>query len=364
MMKSIIISALSLIAIQTGFADDPNAKFAERKTNSNMNAKSLPYMNSSLGREGYEFAGEETNSYRIYDFYKRQAKFHIKANDSLSLLPAYPDLDGGEFGHWGKYNENGHKDTRWDVMDYGPAMTASYAVDAKKKIGSNVNIILQSGQTVTFSKKTASYYNAWDGRPVFDPHRWGLIRGAGPNKGVQTTDLSSWFTAISKDGKTMSRYLGHFVYGKRAIMQYEIDKTHFYDSASRMENGCYTRTIIASQSETVELPFDLKSLKGWDVKTTGNILVAQKGAKTIVAAAKSFANGKGSLLKPSTKNSSWSATADGFKLYLWEGTAAKASQVISAITQDQHIDSLQKMGQGRSCKLAAAFQRKGHFGKK
>ena len=62
---------------------------------------------------GYEFAGEENNTYRMYDFYKRQAKHHLQKNQELDLLPAYPDLDGGTFGHWGNYSENGHKDLRW-----------------------------------------------------------------------------------------------------------------------------------------------------------------------------------------------------------------------------------------------------------
>ena len=140
-MKFILNSVLIFISFQIAFADDPNAKFAAKKANTK--TASFPYMKTSEGREGYEFATEETNTYRVYDFYKRQAQYHLKANDKLSILPSFPDLDAGQFGHWGKYNENGHKDTRWDIMDYGAAMTASYSVDTKKKIGSNINIILE-----------------------------------------------------------------------------------------------------------------------------------------------------------------------------------------------------------------------------
>ncbi|HAF58431.1 MAG TPA: hypothetical protein DCL00_02480, partial [Opitutae bacterium] len=53
-----------------------------------------PYLDTSKGRAGYEFAGEETNTYRMYDFYKRQAKYHLQKDQELNLLPAYTDLDG------------------------------------------------------------------------------------------------------------------------------------------------------------------------------------------------------------------------------------------------------------------------------
>ena len=131
-MKSLLSSTLIMMLASTSFADDPNAKFVGG--NKSIDSSSYPYMKTSEGREGYKFAGEATNSHRVYDFYKRQAQYHLKANDNLSLLPAFPDLDAGEFGHWGKYNMNGHKDYRWDVMDYGPAMTATYAVDKKRKL--------------------------------------------------------------------------------------------------------------------------------------------------------------------------------------------------------------------------------------
>merc|ERR1712023_563295 len=38
----------------------------------------FPYLATTEGREGYELAGEGTNTYRVYDFYKRQAQHHLK----------------------------------------------------------------------------------------------------------------------------------------------------------------------------------------------------------------------------------------------------------------------------------------------
>jgi len=317
------------------------AKKTAKKT-ANAAPPAFPYLDTSKGREGYELAGEETNTHRMYDFYKRQARHHLKQDRDLALLPAYTDLDGGTFGHWGNYNKNGHKDLRWNDMDYGPALTASYSLDAKKKIGSMLTVRLPSGHTVTFNKNTGGYYNAWAGRPYFNPHRWGLIHGVAVPKGVRAADLRPWFAAAVQDGQTMSRYLGHYQFGKRVVTHYEIGKTRFLDHVSRMDNGCYARTISATRPGAVAFPFDLSGHKDWDITTAGDVLIAKQGAKAIVAAAKSFTNGEAALMAPDRASSRWTApaTADAFKLYFWEGAAAEADAVSSAIQADKKIDTL------------------------
>ena len=127
----------------------------------------FPYLSTSERREGYALADEETNTYRVYDFYKRQAKHHLKQDRELALLPAYPDLDGGTFGHWGNYSKNGHQDLRWNKMDYGPAMAATYSIDKKKKIGGMLSLLIEGGHTVTFNKETGQLLQCLERTPVF-----------------------------------------------------------------------------------------------------------------------------------------------------------------------------------------------------
>lgn len=70
------------------------------------NLSDLPFANTSLGREPHRFAGEDVNRYRIYDFYKRQARWHLE-NPAVreQLLLPFNGLDGGRRGHWGVTNE-------------------------------------------------------------------------------------------------------------------------------------------------------------------------------------------------------------------------------------------------------------------
>ena len=92
---------------------------------------------------------------------------------------------------------------RWNDMDYGPALAATYSIDKKQKVGGMLSILLQSGHTVTFDREKGSYFNAWEGRPYFNPHRWGFIHGVAVPEGTQATDLALVWTASPK-GQTMS----------------------------------------------------------------------------------------------------------------------------------------------------------------
>ena len=63
------------------------------------------HFQTSLGREKHRFEGAPINRYRLYDFYARQAKYHLKAELVPDLLLPYPGLQGGRQGHWGNSNE-------------------------------------------------------------------------------------------------------------------------------------------------------------------------------------------------------------------------------------------------------------------
>jgi len=308
----------------------------------------LPYLATSEGREGYALAGERTNSYRVYDFYKRQAQHHLKQDRDLALLPAYPDLDGGSFGHWGNYNENGHQDLRWNDMDYGPAMAASYSVDRKKKIGGMLSVLTEGGHTVTFNKETGSYYNTWEGRPYFHPHRWGVIHGVAVPEGVPAKDLRPWFPAITQNGNTMTRYLGHYLHGKRVATHYEIGGSRFLDSVSGGEHGMLVRSLVAMDGGAVTLPLNLEDQPDWKVEVAENVIIATREDRTLLVAAKAFAKGEPELLTPVMDAGLWKAPAraEAFTTYFWEGEAAQADAVMASIRGHQKMPALDAWTRG------------------
>ena len=317
----------------------------------------FPYLATTEGREGYELAGEETNTYRVYDFYKRQAQHHLKQDRDLKLLPAYPDLDGGTFGHWGNYSKNGHQDLRWNAMDYGPAMAATYTIDKRNKIGGMLSVLLEGGHTVTFDRETGSYFNAWEGRPYFHPHRWGVIHGVAVPEGITTVDLQPWFTAITKDGETMTRYLGHYLHGKQVVTHYEIGDSRFLDSVSAGEHGAFVRTIVALYSGGggdggVTLPLNLDADSGWELSVDDQLLIGTREERTLILAAKGFSKGEAERLEPSIESGEWKAPAiaetfvESFQLTFWEGETSEAEAVKASIRSDETIAPLAEWTQG------------------
>lgn len=64
-----------------------------------------PHFQTNLGRDGHRFESGNINRYRLYNFYARQAQFHLVSNQFSDLLLPYPGLEGGRRGHWGNTNE-------------------------------------------------------------------------------------------------------------------------------------------------------------------------------------------------------------------------------------------------------------------
>ena len=63
-----------------------------------------PFANPREGRENVRLGHEKINQFRLYNFYERQADFYLKNPDKIpAVLPAFPGLDGGLHGHWGKH---------------------------------------------------------------------------------------------------------------------------------------------------------------------------------------------------------------------------------------------------------------------
>ncbi len=96
-MKKLLFS-LSLWALSAA------ADYGEQPLRGNLTDK--PFGQTEGGREDHRFASSSVNQYRIYDFYARQARWHLEhPEDKSELLLPFTGLDGGRRGHWGVTNE-------------------------------------------------------------------------------------------------------------------------------------------------------------------------------------------------------------------------------------------------------------------
>ncbi len=206
-----------------------------------------PYADTSQGREGYSLSDEEVNEARLYDFYQRQADFYLSSSNEVpAILPAYPGLDGGDHGHWGKHNQNNHSDERWNDAEMGEVITQVFrSGDVAVLKGICVRLGDDRELSTCFDPLTLSYRSIWQGGFVkFDGFRWGTSRNA-------KLDGNPWFLtpeAVMPEGGV---YLGYYRYGKRVVFSYRIGDLEILDESWAIGDSFYRRldfkTSVAGQ---------------------------------------------------------------------------------------------------------------------
>ena len=246
-----------------------------------------PYADSKGGRESYELAGEKVNRMRLYDFYQRQADYYMENPDKVSTpLPAYPGLDGGRFGHWGKNNQNNYSDPRWNEIEFGEHFTH---VTRHEDVAILKGISLQLGSnrelSACFDPLTLRYRAVWEnGFLKFDGFRWGTSRSA-------TIDGEPWFVSKNSKAPEGSSYLGFHRFGKRVVFKYQIGEV-VIDDEPWAESDVFYRRIDVSSTGHLDLRLDHKvatqiiSSENVEAAISGDILSlksAREGASVVIA---------------------------------------------------------------------------------
>ncbi|MGC4015369.1 MAG: hypothetical protein QM755_12765 [Luteolibacter sp.] len=184
----------------------------------------LPFAATEGGREGKRFTDAEVNRYRLYDFYRRQADYHLAnpSDDSTKLL-AFPGLDGGRRGHWGGTNE---KDSaaysRSQAPDFGPLTGRKGAGELYQLTGTR-----QAPGILVFDSLRARVKTIYgDGYLAVPEHPFGLaVDRFGFALDVQGTATftmppDEW----TRDGKAAARFAGYYLNGESVVFRVEVDK--------------------------------------------------------------------------------------------------------------------------------------------
>ncbi|MDG2122334.1 MAG: hypothetical protein P8J87_01470, partial [Verrucomicrobiales bacterium] len=146
----------------------------------------FPYADSSSGRPSSPAANNQINSERLYHFYSRQADHYRSLENVPPLLPAYPGLDGGKHGHWGKYNQNNHNDGRRNDIDTGTVVAGILESDGTKILKAvNTHLGTPPSLATAFDPQSLAYRSVWtpptpDSFVHHPPFRWALSRGTLP----------------------------------------------------------------------------------------------------------------------------------------------------------------------------------------
>jgi putative heme-binding domain-containing protein len=164
------------------------------------------------------------NRDRVYDFYAKEAEYFWK-HPGATILPEFPGLDGGKYGHWGNQSEETWADGRWNKTDLGSLMSGVFhapGIVVPKGVCIRIG---EHGELATcFNPETLCYDAVWQGGFVkFSAVRHGFLDG------------------LIMDGKLVARpkgerpdkpfvYHGFYRHGRRVIFSYRIGDTEFLDS--------------------------------------------------------------------------------------------------------------------------------------
>jgi putative heme-binding domain-containing protein len=181
------------------------------------------------------------NRDRVYDFYAKEAEHFARQPSVPPLLPPFPGLDGGRYGHWGNQNEETWVDDRWNQTDLGTVICGVFrgaGVTVPK--GVCVRLGDRGELAACFNPETLCYEAAWRGGFVrFSSVRHGFLGGL----------------AIAGDplprpaGDPPSRpfvYHGFYRHGKRVVFAYRIGDVELLD-APWVEDGRFTRLVAPAR---------------------------------------------------------------------------------------------------------------------
>jgi len=197
----------------------------------------FPLDRGPLRPDDWPHRAEPVNRDRLYDFYAKEADYFAKQPAAPSLLPPYPGLDGGAFGHWGNQNEATWADDRWNRTDLGTLLSGVFrgaGVTVPK--GVCVRLGDRGEMAACFNPETLCFEALWQGGFVkFSPVRHGFMDG------------------LLMDGTALPRpegakpaapfvYRGFYRHGKRVVFAYRVGGVEMLD-APWAEGGKFTRVV-------------------------------------------------------------------------------------------------------------------------
>ncbi|MFN0127927.1 MAG: DUF6797 domain-containing protein [Verrucomicrobiales bacterium] len=192
-------------------------------------------------------AGHPVNRDRIYDFYAKQADYFRGQPDVLELLlPEFPGLDSGGFGHWGNQDEETWKDGRWNQTDHGSVVSAVWR-GAGMTIAKAVCVRLAAaggdapGLSAVFNPTTGTFDAVWRGGFVaFSDVRHGFMDGA-------TTDGEVISAARPGKPPVPVVYRGFYRQGETVAFAYSVGGREVLDWAVARDGG-FVRNVVARDS--------------------------------------------------------------------------------------------------------------------
>ena len=153
---------------------------------------------------------------RIRHWYRSQAQARLVAETPPpQILPAFPGLDGGAWGHWGQNPEADNFDHRLNEVDTGSVVSgviSHFGKTTEKGVA-----FLAGDLTVLFDPEEKRFIDAWRSPSTEflvkrQHHRYGITSSLSPNGEQHTFEEAS--------APADSRYLGYFRAGADVVFHF------------------------------------------------------------------------------------------------------------------------------------------------
>lgn len=184
-------------------------------------------------------ASAHVNRDRVYDGYARQA-IQVRGRTPLPLLlPPWPGLDGGSYGHWGNQNDaETWKDDRWNQTDLGSLQCWNFESGSLKVPRAVCLRLGDAGElSACFDPDSLEIAAVWrDGFLKFSDRRRGFLDAATPAGRLDEPPPPLHATATSRV------YRGFHRHGRRVLFAYAVDGVEMLD-APWVEDGRLVRVV-------------------------------------------------------------------------------------------------------------------------
>ena len=179
------------------------------------------------------------NRDRVYDFYTKEAE-HFSHNPGM-LLPAYPGLDGGKYGHWGNQDEKTWANDHWSKSDLGFLQSCIFKSGAL--VIPRALCVRLGDYAACFNPSTLRYEAFWNG---------GFLKISSTRSGFIDPMIPDGQMLPLPDQKKPDgdfRYQGLYRTGSQVTFAYTIDGVAYLDTPS-VKDGKLIRTVTQGNKPT------------------------------------------------------------------------------------------------------------------
>ncbi|HIG29462.1 MAG TPA: hypothetical protein EYQ50_17370 [Verrucomicrobiales bacterium] len=181
---------------------------------------------------------------RINDFYANQARHYLNSDQPLpKILPQFPGLDGGSWGHWGQNPESDNTDPRLNEVDFGGLLMQVTRFKGGIAV-KGVNVKLGEF-TALFDPLTMTFVSAWKGDfVIWAARRYGITSGVQAG-GSPLMDFGESRWQLPED--IPKRYLGFFRNREHIVFKYKMGEAVIYDTL-RIKEGQLAHSLSVDGS--------------------------------------------------------------------------------------------------------------------